>query len=212
MLIRTTPRLLVWSTIVLTTLSCGNNNQQPVEKEPIILKKDKPRSKNDSTVSGVPIINISDTVSLPAMVLCVKDSAINNIRLSQKLNKIYGEKIPELIKKNKINAFGPPMAWYKTQKAPFFFEAGIPVDKKPVKIPKGFFLKKINTSKVIVAHFFGPYEETTQAYQVLKEWIKDADKHPSGAPYEVYVGDPYDSKGKPVDPYKVQTDIVHPYQ
>ncbi len=195
-----------------TFVSCGGNSDQPVEKEPIILKKDKPRSKNDTTPRGVPVINISDTVSLPLLVLCIKDSAANNIRLSQKLNKIYGERITEQLKKSKVNAFGPPMAWYTTQKAPFFFEAGIPVDKKPGKLSKGMYLKKVSTSKIIVAHFFGPYDESTQAYQVLKDWIKDSGKHPSGAPYEIYVGDPYDKNGKPIDPYKVQTDIIYPYQ
>lgn len=193
-------------------LSCGDSKNKPVEKEPILLKKDKPRAKNDTTPHGVPVINIADTMSIPSMVVYVKDSASDGIRLSQKLNEIFDHKLPGYFKKQKITAQGPAMAWYKNQKAPFFFEAGFPVDKKPAKLPKGFYFKKIAASKVIVAHYFGPYEETIQAYQVLKDWIKDTGKQTAGQPYEIYVGNQYDENGKPIDPYKVQTDIVYPYK
>ncbi len=30
-------------------------------------------------------------------------------------------------------------------------------------------------------------------------------------PYEIYVGDPIDANGKPIDPYSVRTDIVFPW-
>ena len=203
---------LLTSAILLGLNACNNQPDGPVEKEPILLKKDKPRAKNDTTPHGVPVINIADTASIPLMIVYVKDSASNGTRLSQKLNEIYDKKLSEYFKKQKLTAQGPAMAWYKSQKAPFFFEAGIPVDKKPGKLPKGFFFKKTTASKVIVAHFFGPYEETTQAYQVLKDWIKESGKQTAGAPYEIYVGNPYDENGKPIDPYKVQTDIVYPYK
>ena len=100
------------------------------------------------------------------------------------------------------------MAWYKSQKAPFFFEAGIPVDKKPAKLPAGVTLKQIGVDSVIVAHFYGPYDLTGQAYTVLQDWIKDHKKKAIHPPYEIYVEDPMDKNGKLKDPYKVQTDIV----
>jgi hypothetical protein len=46
----------------------------------------------------------------------------------------------------------------------------------------------------------------------LKEWLKDRKNKPSGATYEVYIGDPIGKDGKAIDPYKVQTDIVFPHQ
>ncbi len=194
--------------------ACGNNHSDvPVEKHPpIVIKKDTP-NKQIPTPQNAPIINLSDTVSLSCTVLCIKDSAFNSQRLSEKLTHIYGEKLQTLLKKNKATMIGPPMAWYKTQKAPFFFEAGIPIDKKTIKrLPKGVFLKHLKSDSAIVAHYFGPYEETSQAYTALKDWMKSKHKKPTAPPFEMYVGDPLDKDGKPVDPYKVQTDIVFPHR
>jgi effector-binding domain-containing protein len=199
--------------LTLLVISCKDDKQKSaVDKSTIIVKSNKPRSKNDTTPRSAPIINIADTMEFPNIVLCVKDSAINNIRLSQKLAKIYGIKLAEFIKKNKLKVTGPPMAWYKTQKAPFFFEAGIPIYKKPKKLPKGFVIKQTGGVRAIVAHYFGPYEETPQGYAVLKEWITDEHKSIAAPPYEIYVSDPIDKDGQPVDPYKVETDIVYPYR
>ncbi len=204
------------STFVIVSiflLSCGNNDQSNLPKDhpPIVIKKDKPNNK-DNNPQNAPIINITDTVSVPVNVLCFKDSALNSERLSKKLTLIFGEKIGVLVKKNNLKITGPPMAWYKTQKAPFFFEAGMPIEKKAVKkLPKGAFIKHINKDSAVVAHYFGPYEETSQAYGVLKEWLNDHHKKQTSAPYEIYIGDPLDKEGKPVDPYKVQTDIVFPH-
>jgi effector-binding domain-containing protein len=182
-----------------------------VNNAPIVIKKDKPRSKTDTLPSNAPIINIADSVSQNLLILCIKDSAKNSVRLSEKLAKIYGIKLPEFIKKNKLKTTGAPMAWYKTQKSPFFFEAGIPIDKKPAKLPKGFIINKIGGYRNIIAHYFGPYEETSQAYDALKDWLKENHKNQVAPAYEIYVGDPYDKEGKPIDPYKVQTDIIIPY-
>jgi effector-binding domain-containing protein len=199
--------------IVLLGSSCNQDNQTNKGVPPtIIRKKDKPVSKSDSATAIAPIINISDTVSMPFAVLYIKDSAYNNIRLGEKLAKIYSEKLEKCIKVNKLTVNGPPMAWYKTQKAPFFFEAAIPVNKKPAKLPKGINFRKIPQTRVIVAHFYGPYEETVQAYQFLKEWLKENKKSPASQPYEIYVDDPVDENGNLKDPYKVQTDIVFPYR
>lgn len=192
--------------------SCNNNDETQNEKEPlVIIKKDKPKSKSDTTLSAAPIINITDTVVSAFNAICVADSALNGKILSSKLAMIYGQKISGVIKKYKLKTVGAPLAWYKTQKAPFFFTAAIPVDKKPGKMPKGMSYRQIGNSKAIIAHYYGPYEETGQAYQVLKDWLKDNKKKSTGSAYEVYVTDPIDENGKPLDPYKVQTDIIYPH-
>jgi len=182
------------------------------EKEPILMKKDKPRAKNDTTPQIAPIINIVDTTELPMVVIYIKDSAMNSERLSQKLSDIYGKKLQEIIAKYQLKMTGPPMAWYKNQKAPFFFEAGIPIEKAPKKKIKGVYIKNTGKKRALIAHYFGPYAETAQAYQAMKEFLKESNKKQTSAPYEVYVDDPYDSENNLKDPYKVQTDIIFPYQ
>ena len=100
------------------------------------------------------------------------------------------------------------MAWFIGKKAPYFFEAGIPIDKKPAKLPKGMFIKEIGIDSIIVAHFYGPDELLPTAYEALTDWMKDRKKRMKGSPYEIYVDDPFETDGKPKDPYKVKTDIV----
>ncbi len=198
---------------VLTLASCDFGKQDaPKEKAPIQMKKDKPRAKNDSTPQLAPIINITDTTELVMTVIYIKDSAINSERLSKKLADIYGNKLAELVKKHQLKVIAPPMAWYKSQKAPFFFEAGLPVEKAPKKKIKGLLVKKTGNKRALIAHYFGPYAETAQAYQAMKEWLKENKKKQTTAPYEIYIDDPYDSELNLKDPYKVQTDIVFPYQ
>jgi effector-binding domain-containing protein len=144
------------------------------------------------------------------MVLYMKDSAKTFERISLKLGAIYGVKLAEVLKKNNIKMAGAPMAWYKSQKPPYFFEAGVPISKKPAKLPKNIFIREMAADSVLIAHFYGPYDLLGQGYDAIKEKMKDEKRTASGAPYEIYIGDPVDATGKPVDPYKVRTDIIFP--
>ena len=196
------------------SVGCNNANNKNLTPE---TKKDSPvkiaiRIEQPTVTKKAPVINIMDTLAIKQLVLCIKDSAANNQRIANKLAIIYGVKLASVIKKNKLKVTGAPIAWYKNQKAPFFFEAGIPVDKKPAKLPAGVYLKQIGTDSVVIAHFYGPYNLTGQAYTALHDWIIDRKKKTIKPPYEVYVDDPLDKEGKLKDPYKVQTDIVFTWQ
>jgi effector-binding domain-containing protein len=177
----------------------------------VVVKNDKQTPREELKKEQTPVINITDTIAVKYNLLCIKDSALNSVRLSEKLAQIYGVRLAEAIKKNKLKAVGPPHAWYKTQKAPFFFEAGIPVDKKPAKLDKKMSYKQIGGDSAVVAHYYGPYEQTHIAYEALQEFLKDRRKKSIAPAYEVYIGDPIDAQGKAVDPYKVLTDIVFPH-
>jgi len=183
-------------------------------------KKPDTQQKKDSVVvkekvvepKRAPVINITDTVSVKRIVLIMKDSAASMERISPKLGQIYGVKLAAVLKKNSLKTTGAPMAWYKTQKAPYFFEAGIPVDKRPSKTAPGVQVREIGVDSVIVAHFYGPYDLLPQAYDAVKEMLKDRKKRLKSPPYEIYVDDPVDSSGKAKDPYKVQTDVIFPWK
>lgn len=175
------------------------------------------REKGDTTQQKRgPIINIIDTMEQKRIVLCIKDSAATSAGLSIKLYNIYNKKLPDAIKAGKLKVDGQPIAWYHTQKAPFFFEAGIPVDKAPLKLSKGMFIKRTGGDSALVAHFFGPYDQTSVGYDALNEMLRDRHKTKAAPAYEIYVKNPFEqvqAKGKPVknDPYKNETDIVIPY-
>ncbi|MEO8770161.1 MAG: GyrI-like domain-containing protein [Ferruginibacter sp.] len=202
--------------LIICLSSCGSDKDKKDKDAPapVIFRKDTATHKKTDTdvVKSAPIINISDTVSLKANIIYIKDSASTSIRLSQKLALIFGTKLGAVIKQNKLKMTGPPMAWYRTQKAPFFFEAGLPVDKKPAKLPKNVLFKTITGGdSVLIAHFYGPYDQTSIAYEALNDWMKDRKQKLRAPAYEVYVMDPIDKAGKLIDPYKVQTDIVFPH-
>lgn len=208
-------KVLVLPVIVLTlcTVSCGaDKDKEKATPPPLILRKDTAtHKKNEEVLQAAPIINITDTIALKANIIYIKDSAASSLRLSQKLGMIYGTKLQAVIKQNKLKLTGAPIAWYRTQKAPFFFEAGMQVDKKPAKLPKNILFKTIGGDSAVVAHFYGPYERTAVAYEALNDWLKDRKKKLRLPAYEIYVTDPVDKAGIPVDPFKVQTDIVFPH-
>ncbi|MBK7885707.1 MAG: hypothetical protein IPJ81_19420 [Chitinophagaceae bacterium] len=188
-----------------------NDTQHPKTTDTIVNKSDTENTNvNKPIVVRPPILNITDTLSTKKIVLVIKDSASTQEGISIKLAEIYGNKLKEVISKNRLQVVGPPMAWYQTQEAPFFFEAGLPVDKKPVALSPKIKVKEIGIDSVVVVHFYGPYQLTYMAYEAVKERMKANKRTPTGAPYEIYVSDPIDKDGKPVDPYKVQTDIVFP--
>lgn len=193
--------------------ACGNNdtNTTPGKETADTAKPATTETPAPKTEAVKPaIINIVDTISPKRIVVCFKDSAASIERVGQKLALIYGNKLGEVLKKNNLKMDGPPMAWYKSNEAPFFFEAGVPVAKKPAKLSGGAYVKELAADSAVVAHFFGPYNLLSQGYDAVNEWLKDAKKKSTAPPYEVYIGDPVDSTGNSIDPYKVRTDIVFP--
>lgn len=214
---RTSAKNFYLPAVLLTGLilfSCsGNGNKEPEKQKkdtvrPVIKKTVAPEPENK--YERPPIVNIVDTVGVKRIVVFAKDSAKTFERISMKLGKLYGVKLAEVLKKNNLKMTGAPLAWYKTTKAPYFFEAGAQVNKRPTKLSPGVQVRELSAGKVVVAHFYGPYELLPQGYDAVKEWMKDNKKVSAGAPYEIYVTDPVDKNGKPLDPYKVQTDIVFP--
>jgi len=200
--------------ILLLAAGCKNKDQDSVknEPEPVIYKTDTSEIPENKTINRPPIINITDTISEKYMVLIMKDSASSSERIAIKMANIYQKILPELIKQQKLEIAGPRLAWYKTSSPPFFFEAGIPISGKPLKLPKNISVKNIGADSAVIAHFYGPYSLTFQAYEALRDWMKSYKKSSAGAPYEVYIGEMYDNNGKAIDPYRVRTDIVFPHK
>jgi effector-binding domain-containing protein len=204
----------LFSLLLLFVLNaCNNSSKKNGDNKADTLKPVRINTqKNTDPVATVKpaIINIVDTVAPKRIVIYMMDSAKAFDKIATKLGIIYGIKLAEVLKKNGIKADGAPMAWYKNQKAPYFFEAGIAVNKKPAKLPKNVFVREMKTEPVLMAHFYGPYNLLSQGYDALKERMKDQKKSGNGMPYEIYISDPVDAAGKPIDPYKIRTDIIFP--
>lgn len=212
-----TKKILLFSTVFfagISFISCNNNDKkQPSgtnkDSTKTVTKKEE-KKKADEPYKRPPIVNIVDTMVPKRLVAYCKDSAASFERIALKLENIYGAKLPEYIKKNNLKPAGAPMAWYTKQKPPYFFEAGMPVNKVGAKAVAGVQTREMGAGKAVVAHFFGPFELLPQGYDAVKEFMKDNKKTAAGPSYEIYLTDPIDKNGKPVDPYKIQTDIVFP--
>jgi effector-binding domain-containing protein len=193
-------------------LACNNGSSEKKGPEPPTIAPGADSSKptgGDSAkpvAQKPPIINIIDTLAVAKTVLYMKDSAASTERIGMKLGIIYDQKLGKCLADNKLTMAGAPMAWYASQEPPFFFEAGVPVNKKPTKLPPGVFVREIPAGNVTIARFFGPYEMTGLGYQAVMDRLKASKTATTAPPYEVYIGDP----GTQPDPYKVQTDIVFP--
>ncbi|MFM6926135.1 MAG: GyrI-like domain-containing protein [Ferruginibacter sp.] len=196
------------TTILL--ISCGDNKKKEQPRPEKGRIKTEVKNGSEKKVQRPPIINIADTTAPKMIVAYCKDSAATFERISLKLGKIYGTILAEYIKKNNLKTAGAPMAWYKKQSTPFFFEAGIPVNKAGNKAVKNVRIRQLPAGKALIVHFYGPFEMLPQGYDAMKEWMKENKKTQAGPSYEIYVTDPIDKNGKPVDPYKIQTDIVFP--
>lgn len=208
-------RPLLFAIIIIPVLliSCNSDDKkapEPKNDSSSVKKEIKPQPKAYANTKKPPIINIVDTVAPKRIIVYMKDSAATFERISMKLGQIYGVKLSEFFKKNALKITGAPMAWYTTHKAPYFFEAGVPVNKKPTRLMPGIKVKELSADSVVMAHFYGPYDLMNVGYDALNEWLKDHNRKSTTIPYEIYVSDPIDKKGKPVDPYRVQTDIIFP--
>ena len=206
---------IFYTAILFTSIflyACGNDDGKgkPVKDSTASAGRIETKKEPDSKYQRPPIINIVDTLAPKRIVIYCSDSAATFERISLKLGKIYGTKLSEYLKKNKLKTAGAPMAWYKKQKGPYFFEAGIPVNKKGARSVAGVKIREMAAGKVLIAHFYGPFELLPQGYDAIKEWMKDNKKMAAGPAYEIYLTDPLDKNGKPIDPYKIQTDIVFP--
>lgn len=192
-------------------ITCKHSKEK-TPPPPLLVKKETATNNKIEIPQKGPIINIVDTIEVKRIVLCIKDSSATSVAMSTKLNNIYNKKIPDAIAAAKLRRAGQPIAWFKSQKAPFFFEAGIPVDKAPAKIPKGFFIKKTGGDSVLVAHFFGPNVMSNVGYDAVTEILKERNRKRVAQAYEIYIDNPFEVKKGKTDPYKQQTDIVMPYK
>ncbi len=213
--IRTMKLSLLVSFLPVLIASCGSGEEEKVVVDPseIQYKTDTPAAAQQLPENRPPIINIVDTVSLKYVVLLMKDSVSSSERLGYKMDSIYNKVLRKVISDNNLQVTGPRIAWYRSSSAPFFFEAGIPVNKKPSKkLPKNISIRNIGGDSSVIAHFYGPYPLSFQAYEAVREWMASGKKKSKGMPYEIYVDEPVDTNGVLKDPYRVRTDIVFPHK
>jgi len=91
---------------------------------------------------------------------------------------------------------GPPFSFVHSQSDTLFdLEWAVPVAKAPAA-SGNFKPGVLKGGKVARVEYYGPYEETGNAYGSIMEWAAKNGKKISGSPWEVYITDPMAENGK----------------
>jgi effector-binding domain-containing protein len=145
--------------------------------------------------------------TLPAQKLLLIKAEAKTPEIGQKLGEIYG-RLGGIMKENGLEMAGAPMAMYDDPKNGMFtFEAGIPVSSKPkLKLPADVVFREFGMQSAAIAHFYGPYNKTGEAYPALQKMMAEKGKTIAGKPIESYVTDPMTVK----NPLEIKTEIYWP--
>ncbi len=204
--------------LFILSILCQCNNNSDADKGFRSMKELNATKAKSDTIRNIsvkehevargPVINISDTILEKTNILCVRDSAANQEILTKKLNYLHDTILANALVKYKLKSIGSPVAFYKKKRAPYFFEAGIPVNNKISISSKKFYYKTLPQGKGIVAHYFGPKDLLNIAYGSLDTYITNQKLERTGSSFEIYF--PSAASKETGNPYKQQTDIVIP--
>jgi effector-binding domain-containing protein len=169
----------------------------------ITLKQNNNTTQQDTIKK--PLIIIEKTIVKPIQVLFISDTA----RIPD-VSKLFENDYAELFKFIFSNGLTPgnPMATHLTYEYPMQLEVAVPVNKVPTQLTGRIKSRNIDGGNAVVLHYTGNYEAMPQAYDSLRQWIKDNHIQPGGLSYEVYLNDPGSVKSKD----DLKTDIYQPIQ
>jgi effector-binding domain-containing protein len=160
----------------------------------------KPKKTSDEAMKVIPTtVNQQDL--LMVHIKCSEKE------ISKNLGEAYG-KISAYAAKNNTHQNNAPLAiYYHWENDAFDFDAAIPVDKK---VPGVDEIKagEIKAGNAVMVNYYGPYEGTGKAHNLIKDWLKSNNKKASGAPWEVYLTDP----GTEKDTAKWLTRVYYPVE
>lgn len=168
------------------------------------LKKIKEISENTSENNfTISLDNIQDM-----KILCVKHKAFLEKDDVHSMFSSSFAKVIQYINTEGLQTAGMPMAItikfdMKTKYWEFF--AGFPVTGENIKGKNDIQLYLIPASKVVKCIYFGPYENTSKAYNSIFKFIAENNLQVAGNSWESYVNDP-----TTVKPEKIETDIYFP--
>jgi effector-binding domain-containing protein len=140
------------------------------------------------------------------VVVVIRDSA-GPATYGQVMGKAFGE-VMSFVKSNRLTCISAPFAIYirwDSVTLNSVMDLGVAVEK--AEHGKGRIrVEKIPAEKVVMAHYFGPYDKTASTYYILDKYIKESGMQTSGGPWEIYITDPTTEK----DTLKLATDILFP--
>jgi effector-binding domain-containing protein len=99
---------------------------------------------------------------------------------------------------------GKVIGYYYTYESPYLFDAAMEVDSiPPLDAESRIKGRQQEPGEVLIAHYKGPYEKASLAYEAIANWLKTYNVQPDGLPFEVYLNDPVTTK----DRSQLRTDV-----
>jgi effector-binding domain-containing protein len=122
--------------------------------------------------------------------MLIKDKA-TEAEMGKTVKEIL-ERLEELAVKEGLTISGVPVAFYEEhENGTYTFEAGYPINRKPVtSLPVDVLYKETPASEAAICHFNGDPKTTYEAYQKLTAFLKDKGRNAASSPMEKYLSDP----------------------
>ena len=139
-------------------------------------------------------------------ILFIADTASTTAAISDVLGKGYGE-LMQFVSADKLQP-KKFLAWYYAMRPPWPVDVAVETDKKPETTTGRIHSRIQPGGEVIIAHMWGPYDQVSEAYIEIQNWLKENNRKAKGNPFEVYINNPDMVK----DPSEIQTDIYQPLQ
>ncbi|MEX2430602.1 MAG: GyrI-like domain-containing protein [Dehalococcoidia bacterium] len=125
--------------------------------------------------------------------------------IKQRLGQLFNEVHAHIIASG-AQPIGAPFARYHSMTdEDFEMEAGFVVDR-PLDGTGRMQASTLPGGPTAVTWHTGPFEEVSEAYEAVEEWMKEHGKAPSGVPWEAYWTDPNEEP----DPANWRTEVVWP--
>jgi effector-binding domain-containing protein len=139
-------------------------------------------------------------------ILFIADTAKTTTDISAVLAKDYAE-LTNYVIEQKLEA-RRYIAWYYSYQQPWPMDVAVEINKIPLQTKGRIRARKLQGGEAVVAHMWGPYDQVSQAYMRIMDWLKQNNRKGRGSPFEVYINDPASVKS----PYEIQTDIYQPLE
>jgi len=165
------------------------------------IKRITEKEYNDELKYPVNEINTDNVCALTMRIQCKQKE------ISEKMAQGYGELMKTMTEK-KLKMSGPPFAIYHAfdKLSGVDMELGLPVNAC-VRLLKGdISCTNFDAFKAASVNYYGAYEGTVKAHEMIGKWVKKNNKTVIGPPWEIYKTDP----GMEKDTSKWLTVIIYP--
>lgn len=151
-------------------------------------------------------VQLEKTTFRDMSVLYINDTAAVTETIKDILGKAYGE-LMQFIQQNKLQP-QKFMAWYYSTQPPWSMDVAVEIITIPPKLSGRVQSRIQKGGDVLIAHMWGPYDQVSNAYVKIENWLKENKRKAKGNPFEVYLNDPSAVK----NPSEIRTDIYQPIE